>query len=138
MREKTEREIDTIRKRKIGFVFQHYVLLNNLTVLENVELALRVIGVVNAGSRKRAALHALKLVGLRDHADKYPFELSGGQKQRVAIARAFVKNPDVIIADEPTAALDTRTSNEILELLRDLCRTKLLVIATHNKAIVRD
>lgn len=138
MREKSEREIDTIRKRKIGFVFQHYVLLNNLTVLENVELALRVIGVVNQGSRKRAALHALKLVGLRDHADKYPYQLSGGQKQRVAIARAFVKNPDVIIADEPTAALDSRTSNEILELLRDLCRTKLLIIATHNKAIVRD
>jgi ABC-type lipoprotein export system ATPase subunit len=138
MREKSEREIDTIRKRKIGFVFQHYVLLNNLTVLQNVELALRVIGVTNAGSRKRASLHALKLVGLRDHADKFPYELSGGQKQRVAIARAFVKNPDVIIADEPTAALDTRTSNEILELLRDLCRTKLLLIATHNKAIVRD
>ena len=138
MREKSEREIDTIRKRKIGFVFQHYVLLNNLTVIENVELALRVIGVTNAGSRKRAALHALKLVGLREHADKYPFELSGGQKQRVAIARAFVKNPDIIIADEPTAALDSRTSDEILELLRDLCRTKLLIIATHNKAIVRD
>jgi len=138
MKEKSEREIDTIRKRKIGFVFQQYVLLNNLTVLENVELALRVIGVVNEGSRKRAALHALKLVGLRDHTSKYPYELSGGQRQRVAIARAFVKNPDVIIADEPTAALDTRTSNEILELLRDLCRTKLLVIATHNKAIVRD
>ena len=138
MREKSEREIDGIRKRRIGFVFQHYVLLNNLTVLENVELALRVIGVTNQGSRKRAALHALKLVGLRDHAEKFPFELSGGQKQRVAIARAFVKNPDIIIADEPTAALDSRTSNEILELLKDLCRTKLLIIATHNKAIVRD
>lgn len=138
MREKSEREIDTIRKRRIGFVFQHYVLLNNLTVLENVELALRVIGVVNPGSRKRAGLHALKLVGLIDHADKYPYQLSGGQKQRVAIARAFVKNPDIIIADEPTAALDSRTSNEILELLKDLCRTKLLIIATHNKAIVRD
>lgn len=138
MKEKSEREIDTIRKRKIGFVFQHYVLLNNLTVQENVELALRVIGVVSQKSRKRAALHALKLVGLEDHASKYPYELSGGQRQRVAIARAFVKNPDVIIADEPTAALDIRTSNEILELLKDLCRTKLLVIATHNKAIVRD
>ncbi|QMS84898.1 ABC transporter ATP-binding protein/permease [Candidatus Xianfuyuplasma coldseepsis] len=138
MKEKSEREIDTIRKRKIGFVFQHYVLLNNLTVIENVELALRVIGVVNAGSRRRASLHALKLVGLQEHADKYPYELSGGQRQRVAIARAFVKNPDVIIADEPTAALDSRTSNEILELLKDLCRTKLLIIATHNKAIVRD
>jgi energy-coupling factor transporter ATP-binding protein EcfA2 len=107
-------------------------------VLENVELALRVIGVVNAGSRKRAAKHALKLVGLREHADKFPYELSGGQRQRVAIARAFVKNPDVIIADEPTAALDSRTSKEILDLLKDLCRTKLLIIATHNKAIVRD
>ena len=138
MRDKTEREIDTIRKRRIGFVFQQYVLLNNLTVLENVEIALKVIGVVNAGSRKRAALHALKLVGLRDHASKFPYELSGGQKQRVAIARAFVKNPDIIIADEPTAALDSRTSKEILDLLRDLCRTKLLVIATHNKSIVRD
>ncbi len=138
MKEKTEREIDTIRKRRIGFVFQQYVLLNNLTVLENVEIALKVIGVVNAGSRKRAALHALKLVGLRDHANKFPYELSGGQKQRVAIARAFVKNPDIIIADEPTAALDSRTSKEILDLLVDLCRTKLLVLATHNKAIVRD
>lgn len=138
MKEKTEREIDTIRKRRIGFVFQHYVLLNNLTVIENVELALKVIGVVNNGSRRRAALHALKLVGLRDHADKFPYELSGGQKQRVAIARSFVKNPDVIICDEPTAALDSRTSYEILELLRDLCRTKLLIIATHNKSIVRD
>ena len=138
MREKTEREIDTIRKRRIGFVFQHYVLLNNLTVLENVELALKVIGVVSPGSRKRAALHALKLVGLRDHANKHPYELSGGQKQRVAVARAFVKNPDVIIADEPTAALDTRTSKEILDLLKDLCRNKLLIIATHNKSIVRD
>lgn len=138
MREKTEREIDTIRKRRIGFVFQQYVLLNNLTVLENVELALRVIGVINPGSRKRAALHALKLVGLRDHADKFPYELSGGQKQRVAIARAFVKNPDIIIADEPTAALDSKTSKEILDLLRDLCRTKLLIIGTHNKSIVRD
>jgi len=138
MKDKTEREIDTIRKRRIGFVFQQYVLLNNLTVLENVELALRVIGVINEGSRKRAALHALKLVGLRDHAEKFPYELSGGQKQRVAIARAFVKNPDIIIADEPTAALDSRTSKEILDLLRDLCRTKLLIIATHNKSIVRD
>ncbi len=138
MREKSEREIDTIRKRKIGFVFQHYILLNNLTVLENIELALKVIGVINSGSRKRASLHALKLVGLRDHANKYPYELSGGQKQRVAVARAFVKNPDVIIADEPTAALDSRTGNEVLELLRDLCRTKILIIATHNKSIVRD
>ena len=138
MKEKTEREIDTIRKRRIGFVFQQYVLLNNLSVVENVEVALKVIGVVDQGSRKRAALHALKLVGLRDHAEKYPYQLSGGQKQRVAIARAFVKNPDIIIADEPTAALDSRTSKEILDLLKDLCRTKLLVIATHNKAIVRD
>lgn len=138
MKEKTEREIDTIRKRRIGFVFQQYILLNNLTVVENVEVALKVIGVVNQGSRRRAALHALKLVGLRDHADKFPYQLSGGQKQRVAIARAFVKNPDIIIADEPTAALDSRTSKEILDLLRDLCRTKLLVIATHNKSIVRD
>ncbi|MFK5883421.1 MAG: ATP-binding cassette domain-containing protein, partial [Candidatus Izemoplasma sp.] len=93
---------------------------------------------VSAGSRKRASLHALKLVGIRDHADKYPYELSGGQKQRVAIARAFVKNPDIIIADEPTAALDTKTSKDILDLLKDLCRTKLLIIATHNKSIVRD
>ncbi len=138
MKNKTEREIDVIRKRKIGFVFQHYVLLNNLTVLENVELSLKSIGVVHDKSRKRAALHALKLVGLREHANKYPYELSGGQKQRVAIARAFVKNPDVIIADEPTAALDSRTSKEILDLLKDLCRTKLLIIATHNKSIVRD
>ena len=138
MKDKTEREIDTIRKRRIGFVFQQYVLLNNLTVIENVELALKVIGVVNNGSRRRASLHALKLVGLREHADKYPYELSGGQKQRVAIARAFVKNPDIIIADEPTAALDSRTSSEILDLLKDLCRTKLLIIATHNKSIVRD
>ena len=138
LKEKTKREIDTIRKRRIGFVFQHYVLLNNLTVIENIELSLQVTGVVNQGSRRRAAYHALKLVGLEDHANKYPYQISGGQKQRVAIARAFVKNPDVIIADEPTAALDTRTSKEILDLLKDLCRNKLLILATHNKAIVRD
>ncbi len=138
LKSKTQREIDTTRKRNIGFVFQQYILLNNLTVIENVELSLRVSGVVNAGSRRRAAKHALKLVGLEDHMNKYPHQISGGQKQRVAIARAFVKNPDVIIADEPTAALDSRTSKEILDLLADLCRNKLLIIATHNKSIVRD
>lgn len=138
MKQKTEQEIDEIRKRKIGFVFQNYVLLENLTVQENVELALKVIGVSHAASRRRATLHALKLVGLRDHAEKYPYQISGGQRQRVAIARAIVKNPDVIIADEPTAALDTRTGKEILTLLKDLSRNKLLIIATHNKTIVRD
>jgi ABC-type lipoprotein export system ATPase subunit len=138
IKQKTDREVDEIRKRKIGFIFQNYVLLQNLTVVENVALALNVIGVVNQSSRKRAALHALKLVGLRDHAEKYPYQLSGGQKQRVAIARAFVKNPSIIIADEPTAALDTATSKEIMDLLVDLSRNKLLLIATHNKSIVRD
>ncbi|MEC9484726.1 MAG: ATP-binding cassette domain-containing protein [Candidatus Izemoplasma sp.] len=138
LKSKSERDMDTARKRHIGFVFQQYILLNNLTVIENVELALRVSGVVNAGSRRRAAKHALKLVGLEEHMNKFPHQISGGQKQRVAIARAFVKNPDIIIADEPTAALDSRTSKEILDLLADLCRNKLLIIATHNKSIVRD
>lgn len=138
MKQKDEHELDEVRKRKIGFVFQHYVLLNNLTIVENVELALRAIGVLSNLGRRRAAVHALDLVGLSGHEHKYPYQLSGGQRQRVSLARAFVKNPSIMIADEPTAALDTKTSKEVLDLLVDLCRNKLLIIATHNKSIVRD
>ncbi|ERJ11981.1 ABC transporter ATP-binding protein [Haloplasma contractile] len=130
--------VDELRSKKIGFIFQHQVLFNNLTVVENVEMALNVLGVGNNRKKRLNAMKALTLVGLRRHALKKPWQLSGGEKQRVAIARAIVKDPDVIICDEPTAALDSVTSKEILDLLASVCKNKLLIIATHNKSIVKN
>ncbi len=131
-------KIDELRSKKIGFIFQHQVLFNNLTVLENVELSLNVLGVTNEKKKRLNAMKALTLVGLRRHAYKKPWQLSGGEKQRVAIARAIVKDPECIICDEPTAALDSMTSKEILDLLASVCKNKLLIIATHNKSIVKN
>ncbi|MDF2699854.1 MAG: ftsE [Haloplasmataceae bacterium] len=134
----TEAQIDAVRSKRIGFVFQHQVLFNNLSVVENVEIALNVLGVTNEKKKRLNAMKALTLVGLRRHAYKKPWQLSGGEKQRVAIARALIKDPDVIICDEPTAALDSLTSKEILDLLAAVCKNKLLIIATHNKSIVKN
>lgn len=134
----TQDKIDELRSKKIGFIFQHQILFNNLTVLENVELSLNVLGVTNNKKKRLNAMKALTLVGLRKHVYKKPWQLSGGEKQRVAIARAIVKDPDCIICDEPTAALDSMTSKEILDLLASVCKDKLLIIATHNKSIVKN
>jgi ABC-type lipoprotein export system ATPase subunit len=131
-------EIDALRSKKIGFIFQHQVLFNNLTVIENVEISLDVLGVTNSRKKRLNAMKALTLVGLRRHAYKKPWQLSGGEKQRLAVARAIVKDPEVIICDEPTAALDSLTSKEVLDLLASVCKNKLLIIATHNKSIVKN
>lgn len=131
-------DIDALRSKKIGFIFQHQVLFSQLTVVENVELSLDVLGVTNSKKKRLNAMKALTLVGLRRHAYKKPWQLSGGEKQRLAIARAIVKDPEVIICDEPTAALDSVTSKEVLDLLASVCKNKLLIIATHNKSIVKN
>ena len=130
----TERDWDTYRNRKIGFVFQSYNLIAHQTVLQNVELALTLSG-VSAIARKRLAMNALEKVGLANHLHKKPNELSGGEMQRVAIARAIVNDPEIILADEPTGALDSKTSIQIMELLKEISKEKLVIMVTHNDAL---
>ena len=122
---------DVYRNRSIGFVFQSYNLIPHQTVLSNVELALTLSGVSKAERRKRAR-EALEKVGLGDQLHKKPNQMSGGQMQRVAIARALVNNPDILLADEPTGALDTETSVQIMELLKEISHDKLIIMVTHN------
>ena len=122
---------DTYRNHSIGFVFQSYNLIPHQTVLSNVELALTLSGVSKAERRKRAE-EVLKQVGLEDQLHKKPNQMSGGQMQRVAIARALVNDPEILLADEPTGALDTDTSVQIMELLKEISKTKLIIMVTHN------
>jgi putative ABC transport system permease protein len=122
---------DAYRNRSIGFVFQSYNLISHQTVLQNVEIAMTLSG-VSASERKRRAKEALVSVGLSDQMKKRPNQLSGGQMQRVAIARALVNNPEIIFADEPTGALDSQTSVQIMEILKEIAKTKLVVKVTHN------
>lgn len=126
-----DRDWDAYRNRSIGFVFQTYNLITHQTVLQNVEIALTLSG-VSAGERRRRAKQALADVGLSDQLRKKPSQLSGGQMQRVAIARALVNNPDIILADEPTGALDSHTSTQIMEILRQVAKTRLVIMVTHN------
>ena len=130
----TKKNWDSYRNYKIGFVFQNYNLISHLSVLENVELALTLSG-INKKERKEKAKYALIKVGLKDHIDKKPNQLSGGQMQRVAIARAIVNNPDIILADEPTGALDSNTSEQIMDILKEISKEKLIIMVTHNKEI---
>lgn len=125
------RDWDAYRNYSIGFVFQSYNLIGHQTVLSNVELALTISGVSKKERRKRA-IDALKSVGLKDQIHKRPNQLSGGQMQRVAIARALVNNPDIILADEPTGALDTKTSVQVMEILKEISKNKLIIMVTHN------
>lgn len=127
----TASDWDAYRNRRIGFVFQNYNLISHQSILSNVELALTLSGVSGAEKRERAT-EALKKVGLGSHLNKRPAQLSGGQMQRVAIARALVNNPDIILADEPTGALDSKTSVQIMELLKEIAKDKLVVMVTHN------
>ena len=122
---------DTYRNHKVGFVFQSYNLISHQTALSNVELALTLSGVGKKERRKRA-VDALKKVGLKDHIHKKPSEMSGGQMQRVAIARALVNNPDILLADEPTGALDSKTSVQIMDLLKEIAKDRLVIMVTHN------
>ncbi|MDR2715162.1 MAG: ATP-binding cassette domain-containing protein [Coriobacteriaceae bacterium] len=128
---------DAYRNRSVGFVFQNYNLIGHQTVLQNVEIALTISG-ISATERKRRARQALMEVGLGDQAKKKPNQLSGGQMQRVAIARALVNNPDIILADEPTGALDSRTSVQVMEILKEVARTRLVIMVTHNRKLAED
>lgn len=122
---------DAYRNDTIGFVFQSYNLISHQSVLANVELALTLSG-VSAGERRRRAVEALEQVGLGDQINKKPAEMSGGQVQRVAIARALINDPDIILADEPTGALDTETSTQVMDILKDISTRKLVIMVTHN------
>ena len=128
---------DTYRNHSIGFVFQSYNLIPHQTVLSNVELALTLSGVSKAERRQRAT-EALRKVGLGDQLNKRPNQMSGGQMQRVAIARALVNNPDILLADEPTGALDTTTSVQIMDLLKEVAREKLVIMVTHNPELAAE
>ena len=130
-KEYVDSDWDAYRNSTIGFVFQNYNLISHLTVIENVELALTLSG-VSASERRARAEQALKEVGLETQFNKKPNQLSGGQMQRVAIARALVNNPDIVLADEPTGALDSVTSVQIMELLKEVAKTRLVIMVTHN------
>lgn len=122
---------DYYRNVSVGFIFQSYNLISHQTILSNVELALTLSG-VKKEDRKKRAIEALDKVGLKDHIYKKPAELSGGQMQRVAIARALVNNPEIVLADEPTGALDTNTSKQIMDLLKEIAKDRLVIMVTHN------
>lgn len=132
-----DRDWDAYRNYSIGFVFQSYNLIPHQTVLQNVELALTLSG-VSKKERKERAKEALRQVGLSDQMKKHPNEMSGGQCQRVAIARAIVNNPDIILADEPTGALDTETSVQVMDILREIAKDRLVVMVTHNPDLAKE
>ena len=127
-----ENDWNAYRNNCIGFIFQNYNLINHITILENVEMGMTLSGVSTKEKRRRAE-EALEKVGLIEHAHKKPNQLSGGQMQRVAIARALANNPDIILADEPTGALDTKTSKQIMDLIKEISKDKLVIMVTHNK-----
>lgn len=127
---------DSYRNNCVGFIFQSYNLINHISVLENVEMSITLSG-YSKKRRKNMAIAALEKVGLRDHIYKKPNQLSGGQMQRVAIARALVNNPDVILADEPTGALDTKTSEQIMNLIKEVAKDKLVIMVTHNPELAK-
>ena len=128
---------DSYRNHTVGFVFQSYNLIPHQSVLQNVELALTLSGVGKA-ERRRRAVEALEKVGLGDQIKKRPNQLSGGQMQRVAIARALVNDPDILLADEPTGALDSETSVQIMEILRSIAKDKLIIMVTHNPELAAE
>ena len=132
-----DRDWDSYRNHRVGFVFQSYNLIYHQSVLSNVELALTLSGVSKEERRKRA-LKALKEVGLKDHVHKRPSQLSGGQMQRVAIARALVNDPEILLADEPTGALDTNTSKQIMDILKKIAKDRLVIMVTHNPDIAEE
>ena len=132
-----DRDWDSYRNHTIGFVFQSYNLIEHQSILSNVELALTISGIKRSARREKAR-KALEMVGLGDQLHKRPNQLSGGQMQRVAIARALVNDPDILLADEPTGALDTETSLQVMELLKEVARDRLVVMVTHNPELAQD
>lgn len=134
----TEDELSEVRNKKIGFIFQNFNLLSKLSAIENVELPLIYQG-VKSKERSKIALESLNMVGLESRKNHMPNELSGGQQQRVAIARAIASNPQIILADEPTGALDSKTSKEILEILKQLNKNgKTIIMITHDNEIAKE
>ena len=131
------RDWDTYRNHSVGFVFQSYNLIPHQTVLANVELALTLSGVKKA-ERRRRAIEALTKVGLGDQLHKKPNQMSGGQMQRVAIARALVNDPEILLADEPTGALDSETSVQVMELLKEIAHDRLVIMVTHNPELAEE
>ena len=129
-----EKDWNAYRNNCIGFIFQNYNLINHISILENVEMGMTLSG-IKPKQKKKRAMEALKKVGLIDHKDKKPNQLSGGQMQRVAIARALANNPEVILADEPTGALDSKTSEQIMKLIKEISEEKLVIMVTHNKEL---
>ena len=132
-----DRDWDSYRNHTIGFVFQSYFLIPHQTVLSNVELALTISG-ISKSERRRRAIEALEQVGLGDQLHKKPNQMSGGQMQRVAIARALINNPDILLADEPTGALDTKTSIQVMDLLKEVAKDRLVVMVTHNPELAEE
>ena len=132
-----DRDWDSYRNHTIGFVFQSYNLIPHQTVLANVELALTISG-IGKEERKKRAIEALKKVGLGEQLHKKPSQMSGGQMQRVAIARALVNDPDILLADEPTGALDTATSVQVMELLKEVAKDRLVVMFSHNPELAEE
>ncbi len=131
-----DRNWDAYRNNCIGFIFQSYNLITHISILENVEMAMTLSG-VNSSKRRKKAKEALKKVGLEKHINKKPNQLSGGQMQRVAIARALVNDPEIILADEPTGALDSETSVQIMELIKEIAKEKLVIMVTHNPELAK-
>ncbi len=136
-KEYKESSWDTYRNNRVGFVFQSYNLIPHQTVLSNVELALTLSG-VSKKERKERAIKALEEVGLVDHIYKLPTQMSGGQMQRVAIARALINNPEIVLADEPTGALDSQTSDQVMALLQEIAKDRLVIMVTHNPELARE
>ena len=132
-----DRDWDAYRNKSIGFVFQSYNLINHISILSNVEMGMTLSG-KSSRYRRRKALELLKKVGLEDHIHKKPNQLSGGQMQRVAIARALANDPEIILADEPTGALDTRTSKQIMNLIKSIAEDKLVIMVTHNPELANE
>lgn len=132
-----EKDWDSYRNNCIGFIFQNYNLINHISILENVEMGMTLSG-VGTKEKKEQAQEALKRVGLAEHTHKKPNQLSGGQMQRVAIARALANDPDIILADEPTGALDTKTSKQIMDLIKEIAQDKLVIMVTHNKELAEN
>ena len=130
-----EKDWNAYRNNCIGFIFQNYNLISHISILENVEMGMTLSGVKK---KRKKALEALDKVGLLDHKHKKPNQLSGGQMQRVAIARALANDPEIILADEPTGALDSKTSKQIMKLIKDIAKEKLVIMVTHNKELAED